>query len=265
MVAFGKMAYGKTAFGRMEFGTMVLGGMALGTVVLGTMAFGKMDFGKGVHGKTAFGRMEFGREGIGKGDIGTNLCLLIHHRLTIKQGEPQSSTAYLQLTKPTKTMGLDQFVTAHKTARATARMLSDLDDEGLSVTEFLNGDASDVLVRVNVPVAQFRKFNALHGFISKLHATKMGDGYLGHGLVDNDSCTPYDITNMLDDLGTVVDIIQKEPDKAKLMFPPTEGFFFGSMEVDEGYWEDVQELKELVPKLRDLVDNGFTIEYMGWY
>lgn len=157
-------------------------------------------------------------------------------------------------------MGLDQFVTAHKTVRATARMLSDLDDEGLSVVEFLNGEASDVHIRASVPVAQFRKFNALHGFIATLHATK-----LGHGLVDNDSCKPYDITGLLDDLGTVVDIIQKEPDKAKHMFPPTEGFFFGSMEVDEGYWEDVQELKELVPKLRDLVDNGFNIEYMGWY
>lgn len=155
-------------------------------------------------------------------------------------------------------MGLDQYITAYKRVKATPQMILDLKNEGLDLTDAVSTEPDDVLIRATVHIHSFRKFNALHGFVADLFATKYGEGF-------QDSLFPYDITDYIDQMETVLDMILKEPDKAEIMFSPTAGFFFGSTEIDRWYWEDVKELKELIPKLRKLIDAGYGIEYTGWY
>jgi hypothetical protein len=76
-------------------------------------------------------------------------------------------------------------------------------------------------------VAYWRKFNALHGwFVEQIQ----------HGV---DDCGSYEISKeQLFDLLGVLEQAHALQDESKL--PPTSGFFFGSYEVDEWYWDRVE-------------------------
>lgn len=77
-------------------------------------------------------------------------------------------------------------------------------------------------------VGYWRKFNALHGYIVNEFA----------GGLDNCEqiyLSKEDLQKILD---TLIDTYETK-DASKL--PPTEGFFFGSTDVDEYYWDDVKE------------------------
>ena len=81
---------------------------------------------------------------------------------------------------------------------------------------------------VTTEIAYWRKFNALHGYIVDTYASgedNCQDIYLEYSDLE-------DILNMLKE-------VLESKDSSNL--PPREGFFFGSDEVDEYYWEDVKE------------------------
>jgi hypothetical protein len=90
-------------------------------------------------------------------------------------------------------------------------------------------------------VAYWRKANAIHGWIIN-HVNAVDD------------CTPIelrkeDIIKLRD---ICVDVLTvKTEDYAQEMLPPALGFFFGSNEVDDWYW---QEIKETVTKLTEIID-----------
>ena len=92
-------------------------------------------------------------------------------------------------------------------------------------------------------VAYWRKVNAIHGwFINNSGA--------------EDNCTPIHVS--MSDLHALRDDVQKLLDEGKeeavmKLLPPTSGFFFGSTEVDEYYWES---LKDTLTKLNDIIDNS---------
>jgi hypothetical protein len=85
-------------------------------------------------------------------------------------------------------------------------------------------------------VAYWRKANAIHGWI------------INHtGAVDD--CTPISLTKQ--DLVDLRELCMKvltngTSDYAEEMLPPSTGFFFGSTQVDEWYWQD---LNDTVAKL----------------
>jgi len=77
-------------------------------------------------------------------------------------------------------------------------------------------------------VAYWRKFNALHGHIVDTYA----DG--------EDNC--QDIYLCYDDLCDMLKLLKEVRDnKDSSKLPPTAGLFFGSKNVDEYYWNDVEE------------------------
>ena len=91
-------------------------------------------------------------------------------------------------------------------------------------------------------VAYWRKANAIHGWIID-----------NAGVVDD--CTPIHISKntliqLRDDCKKVVE--EGDEDTAMELLPPSSGFFFGSSELDEWYWENV---KETVTKLTEIIDN----------
>jgi hypothetical protein len=92
-------------------------------------------------------------------------------------------------------------------------------------------------------VAYWRKANAIHGWI------------INHtGSIDN--CTPISLTKQ--DLVTLRELCMKvlESNSAEVaneLLPPSAGFFFGSTEVDDWYWEDI---KDTIDKLNDALEQS---------
>ncbi len=79
-------------------------------------------------------------------------------------------------------------------------------------------------------MCHWRKFNALHEWFVK------------HVQQGNDDCgtyvvSPEDLRNLLKTL----EAIKKNKNRAKEMLPPKEGFFFGSTEIDDYYFENVDD------------------------
>ena len=92
-------------------------------------------------------------------------------------------------------------------------------------------------------VAYWRKANAIHGWIIN-HVNAVDD------------CTPIelrkeDIIKLRD---ICVDVLTvKTSDYAQEILPPTGGFFFGSTEVNEYYWAD---LEDTVVQLTRIIDES---------
>ena len=88
-------------------------------------------------------------------------------------------------------------------------------------------------------VADWRKFNALHGWF-----------------VDNvqggtDDCGYYRVTK--DHLSNLLGVLQEVYEKRDpSKFPPVGGFFFGSTETDDWYWEDIE---DTIPKIQNILED----------
>ncbi len=91
---------------------------------------------------------------------------------------------------------------------------------------------------VAIPVMEWRKVNSIHAWFVK------------HVQNDRDDCGYYEVSPpQLQLLCTTIEeaIEQKSSDR----LPPTSGFFFGSTEVDEYYWEDLQRTLDTLQPLVD--------------
>jgi hypothetical protein len=127
----------------------------------------------------------------------------------------QHSTAYILTTK--YIMGLDMYIVKRDK------------DAGPMSDESYN------------EVAYWRKFNALHGWFVE----HIQDGV--------DDCGSYKVTKeQLFDLLEVLEEAHALKDTSKL--PPTPGFFFGSYEVDEWYWDKVASARDTISGLIDGTD-----------
>lgn len=87
-------------------------------------------------------------------------------------------------------------------------------------------------------VAYWRKFNALHGWFIENCA----------GGVDECQEISVDDEKMVELLETLKEV-SSNFDKAKDLLPPTQGFFFGSDEVDEYYKEEVNSTIKVIEEL----------------
>lgn len=90
-----------------------------------------------------------------------------------------------------------------------------------------------------LPVAYWRKANAIHGWILR---NTVGE--------DTDDCRKVyvegkKIRELVDDCKAVL----ADHDKAKELLPVTEGFFFGSYEYDEYYFDDLKDTVKMLEKL----------------
>jgi hypothetical protein len=101
-------------------------------------------------------------------------------------------------------------------------------------------------------VAYWRKANAIHGWI--INAT---------GVVDDG--TPVHLSKQLviqlrDTCAEVIRVGTTE--YAEEVLPPTSGFFFGSSEIDEWYWNDIKSTAE---KLTEIIDNSIEDQEFEYY
>ena len=95
-----------------------------------------------------------------------------------------------------------------------------------------------------------RKFNALQGF--------MQEEWAAQGNEEDFNCQNLEITS---------EILNKLEERTNTdTLKPTSGFFFGSTEKDDWYYEDLKHLKDdVIPDIRQRIEAGETIVYSCWY
>lgn len=143
-------------------------------------------------------------------------------------------------------MGLDMYLTAK-------RYISDFDDSGKALKFYLDD------LKVNgMPIKElsyeagyWRKANQIH----KWFVDNVQEG--------NDNCGEYLVTTeQLERLLELVNEVLRNRDKANELLPTANGFFFGSYDYDEGYFDDLIQTKAIIENVLALDNfNRYDIYY----
>jgi hypothetical protein len=105
---------------------------------------------------------------------------------------------------------------------------------------------------VELEVAYWRKANAIHGWFTQY--------------AEEDNCTSIYFTReqIADLLGTCKQVLEaNSKDVAEELLPPTRGFFFGSQEIDDWYWEDVKETVKILDEVLTNVPENWSFRYQA--
>lgn len=118
------------------------------------------------------------------------------------------------------------------------------------MSEFLETDNTTGL-HVEIPVAYWRKANAIHKWFVDTRA----DG--------EDNCQPIWVcAEHLEELLDLCNQVLADHSKAEELLPTEGGFFFGSTEYDEDYFQDLEytqrRLTELIPLMKRKNDKGYS-------
>ena len=127
-------------------------------------------------------------------------------------------------------MGLDQYLTRRKHVKS-------VDNEDCS----------------RIEVMTWRKANMVQNFFEK------------HVEVEN--CQDVEVSEaLLEDLLIRCDKILKDKNLASILLPTTSGFFFGSTDYDEWYFDDLKETSEELTKIleHDLEDDEDYVYHCWW-
>jgi len=151
-------------------------------------------------------------------------------------------------------MGLDMYLKAEK--HASGYSFSPEQDKEIynrvvdSVGARPFADRDTPSVDVTVAVGYWRKANAIHGWFVR-------------ECQDNvDECQqtwiPRDKLRELKDLCLEV---LADKSKAEELLPTTQGFFFGSNDYDESYFQDLKQTVEITKKVLEEIPEGWDIYY----
>jgi len=139
-------------------------------------------------------------------------------------------------------MGLDMYLSAK-------RYLSSYQDEEKAISEQIGnieslGCAGLRPKYITTEAMYWRKANAIHKW------------FVDHCQDGKDDCGEYYVgTEQLVELATTLNLIIANPELAGELLPPQEGFFFGSTDLDEWYWDDVKHTAQALEKLLANVDH----------
>jgi hypothetical protein len=143
-------------------------------------------------------------------------------------------------------MGLDMYLTARQSTFKgwkNAKLYNKLVQEAPFALDFAN---------LEVQVAYWRKSNQIHSWFVK------------HVQGGTDDCKEYHVTR--DQLQLLLDncklvLINKE--EAPNLLPPQEGFFFGSYEYDEFYWQDIQDTIDQLERVLNEYPQDWDFKYQS--
>lgn len=147
-------------------------------------------------------------------------------------------------------MGLDMYLTANMYisedsnvgfAAAAAEHIPELAIEGCSMRN------------VNVRIGYWRKANAIHKwFVDNVQG---GD----------DDCRDYYVDReQLGELKALCNLVLAHPELAAETLPPSEGFFFGSQEIDDFYFDDLRKTVETIERAEQFSDNWDLQYHSSW-
>lgn len=107
----------------------------------------------------------------------------------------------------------------------------------------------------DIEIGYWRKANAIHEWFNQ----NCAEG-------DCENCEIYDVSKS--DLIELIDTCERvlsNHDLAEELLPPSEGFFFGSTEIDEYYFRDLQETIEICKEALNVDFNEWKVYYYAWW
>ena len=148
-------------------------------------------------------------------------------------------------------MGLDMYLNA-------SRYLSDYNEADKQKKEQLfklfpelKAYTAQATKEVTVEVGYWRKANAIHNWF--VQNVQNGE----------DNCAKYNVhPDHLMKLKSLCEQVLADHNLAGELLPPTGGFFFGSTEIDEGYFQDLSDTIQIIDRVLALPD-GWWIEYQS--
>ena len=106
-------------------------------------------------------------------------------------------------------------------------------------------------VTIDLKVGYWRKANQIHQWF----VDNVQDG--------NDNCAEYYVDrDKLIELRDLCKLALKDKDKAEELLPTQSGFFFGSTEIDEWYFQDVNATIEIINRCLEMPDT-WTFKYQS--
>lgn len=155
-------------------------------------------------------------------------------------------------------MGLDQYLYANvylsdgSWLGAERNKAFEKVKEVLEADSFINKDYPSA--SVNVKVGYWRKANQIHNWFVE----NVQDG--------EDNCAEYYVSrDQLQELLQVCKEVKasKHPDVVNDLLPPAQGFFFGSYEIDDWYWEQIDDTIEQLERVLSKVPEDWSFAYQS--
>lgn len=141
-------------------------------------------------------------------------------------------------------MGLDMYLNAKRFLWHNESELAD------KLTENFPELGEAKIKEVTAQAMYWRKSNAIH----KWFVDNVQQGV--------DDCGNYEVSReQLMELLSVIEMVLDDNGLASEMLPPQSGFFFGSNDIDDWYWEDLKSTKEQLEKLLAQEMPGWWFEY----
>jgi hypothetical protein len=141
-------------------------------------------------------------------------------------------------------MGLDMYLNAKRFLWHNESELAD------KLTDNFPELGEAKIKEVTAQAMYWRKSNAIH----KWFVDNVQEGV--------DDCGNYDVSReQLQQLLAVIEEVLKDRNAATTLLPPQSGFFFGSKDIDDWYWEDLKSTKERLEKLLAQEMPGWWFEY----
>lgn len=144
-------------------------------------------------------------------------------------------------------MGLDMYLSARKFMKWDKE-----EKQRKKIEKILKLPKGKELTYVEIEVMYWRKANAIHSwFVENIQE-------------EVDNCQSYEVSKVdLKRLLQLCEMVIADPKSASDILPVRQGFFFGSYEYDEWYFNDIKrtakELKELLEN-KELEDYSFTYQ-----
>lgn len=141
-------------------------------------------------------------------------------------------------------MGLDMYLNAKRYLWHTEDNLAE------KIGEHFPEIGSARIKAITAEAMYWRKSNAIH----KWFVDNVQNG--------EDDCGDYEVSReQLMELLAVIETVLNDRGQAAELLPPQAGFFFGSNDIDQWYWEDLESTKERLEKLLAQEMPGWWFEY----
>jgi len=149
-------------------------------------------------------------------------------------------------------MGLDMYLTAKRYLwrdkdADIAKKVNDLIDVDADLEQEFNGSSLRVK-SIDVSAMYWRKANAIHGW------------FVENVQDDEDNCREHYVSReQLEEL--IAECVSALTSRKANKLPPKNGFFFGSTNIDEYYWQDLEDTVKGLERALTLSENQYEFYY----